>query len=288
MPAFPETLAPAARNATSAPATRPTGAPVQGRLEVEDVDFVTPEGKPLVRRVSFTVEPGERLAVVGPNGAGKTSLLRLLFGRVATTHGRILLDGRPIHLMPPGERARRIAVVSQSGQPDLRLTVRDYVELGRIPHRGRVTAVAHRVAVDRALDLVGIAALGGRRLSNLSGGERQRAGIARAVAQEPAVLLLDEPTNHLDPRGRADVLDLAAGLGGTVIAILHDLDRIAAFADRVAVMASGCLVAHASPAEALSPAIVRSVFDMECFPVVNPATGRNFIVFDTPSSRPSH
>ncbi len=254
-----------------------------GRIVVDDVHLRTPEGKALVGGVSFVVEAGERLALVGPNGAGKTSLLRLLFGRAVPTRGEVRLDGIPMHRLPALDRARRIAVVSQNGQPDLRLTVRDYVDLGRIPHRGRVPAAAHRRAVDRAMDLVGLAALADRRLVNLSGGERQRAGIARAVAQEPSVLLLDEPTNHLDPRARADVLDLAAGLGGTVIAILHDLERIAAFADRVAIMAGGRLIAHADPITALSPAIVRAVFDMDCFPVLNPATGRRLIAFDTPS-----
>ncbi len=257
----------------------------EGRLVLDDVHLVVRDGRALVRGISFCVEPREKLAIVGPNGAGKTSLMRLLFGRVPPTRGQVLLDGEPVHALPAMERARRIAVVSQSGQPDLRLTVRDLVDLGRIPHRGRVTARAHVAAVERAMELVGVAEMAGRRLVNLSGGERQRAAIARAIAQEPAILLLDEPTNHLDPRARADILDLAASLGATVIAILHDLDRVAAFADRVAVMAAGRLVAHAAPQQALDRTIVRSVFDMECFPVVHPTSGRTFIVFDTPSHR---
>jgi iron complex transport system ATP-binding protein len=268
----------------SAAGTRVSNKPNSGGILIDNVHFITPDGKTLVAGITFRVEAGERLAVVGPNGAGKTSLLKLLFGRIIPSIGSVTIDGVPIHLMPPMERARTTAVVSQSGQPDMRLRVRDYVELGRIPHRGRVTAAANKTAVERAMHMVGLAKFADVRLGLLSGGERQRAAIARAVAQEPSVLLLDEPTNHLDPRARADVMDLSCSLGCTVIAILHDLDRIASFADRVAVMAGGRLIAHGPAAEALKPETVRKVFDMDCFQVVNPTTGRQMIVFDTPAS----
>jgi iron complex transport system ATP-binding protein len=177
-----------------------------------------------------------------------------------------------------------VALVSQNSTPDPRLTVLDYVDLGRTPHRAYAAAAAHRRAVLDAIDLVGLAHLLRRRLDQLSGGERQRAAIARAVAQEPALLLLDEPTNHLDPRARVDVLDLAAALGATIVTVLHDLDRIAPFADRVAVMAQGRLVAYGPPAQALAPAIVATVFQMDCFATVNPTTGRSLLVFDKPAA----
>jgi iron complex transport system ATP-binding protein len=263
--------------------TPPSAPPAAGRLDLNAVDFTAGDGCAILHGIDLVVPAGERLAVVGPNGAGKTSLLRLLFARARPSKGRIRIDGRDLSAIAPAERARLVAVVGQSDLPDGRLTVGDYVGLGRIPHRGRYRPEADRTAVADACARVGLAALAGRRLDSLSGGERQRAAIARAVAQQPAVLVLDEPTNHLDPRARADMLALARGLGITVVAVLHDLALVTPFADRVAVLQTGRLVAHGAPAEALSPATVRAVFAMDCFPFTNPATGRPLLVFDTPA-----
>jgi iron complex transport system ATP-binding protein len=262
-------------------ASRP---PAAGRIAVEAAAFATPAGRVLVDGVDMAVGPGERIAIIGPNGAGKTTLLRMLAGHLAPSAGRILLDGAPIDRMAPEQRARAIALVSQNSTPDPRLTVLDYVDLGRTPHRAHAAVATHRRAVLDAIERVGLAHLARRRLDHLSGGERQRAAIARAIAQEPKLLLLDEPTNHLDPRARVDVLDLAAALGATIVTVLHDLDRVAPFADRVAVMLRGRLVAYGPPAEALAPATVAHVFQMHCFETVNPATGRGVLVFDKPAA----
>ncbi|ALN71402.1 ABC transporter ATP-binding protein [Aureimonas sp. AU20] len=261
----------------------PSSPPAPGRIELAGVDFATSDGQAILRGIDLCVAAGERLAVVGPNGAGKTSLLRLLFARLRPTAGRIRIDGRDLSAIAPIERARLVAVVGQSDLPDGRLTVWDYVSLGRIPHRGHTSPEADRAAVAGACARVGLSALAARRLDSLSGGERQRAAIARAVAQQPAVLVLDEPTNHLDPRARADMLALARELGITVVAVLHDLALVTPFADRVAVLQGGRVVARGAPAEALSAPIVREVFAMDCFPFINPATGRPLLVFDTPA-----
>lgn len=262
---------------------RMVGAAAPLGLKAVQVSIVTPDARRIVDAVDLSVEPGERLAIVGPNGAGKTSLLRLFFGRLKPDTGQILLGCRDLAGISLTERARLIAVVGQNDVPDLRLTVADYVGLGRIPHRGRLGAGADREIVERALERLGLGAWTGRRLQTLSGGERQRAAIARALAQQPSILILDEPTNHLDPRARADMLEAARRLGITVVAVLHDLASVSAFADRVAVMQGGRLVAHDTPATALDPKIVRHVFAMDCFPFTNPETGRSLLVFDTPA-----
>ena len=232
--------------------------------------------------LSFDIASGERLAVVGPNGAGKTTLLRVISGRIAPSTGTVRVGGTDLRRLSFAERARHIAVVVQNDAPDLRLTVADYVGLGRIPHAGFAAMEVDRRIVDAALERTGLSTLGRRKLDGLSGGERQRSAIARAIAQEPRVLLLDEPTNHLDPRARSDMLDLARTLGITVIAVLHDLSLVHPFADRVAILDGGRLIALGAPQAALAPDIVREVFDMDCFPATNPATGRTVLVFDTP------
>lgn len=260
--------------------------PAPGRIDLDGVDLSTRDGRMILCGVDLQVGAGERLAIVGPNGAGKTSLLRLLYARLRPGSGRIHIDGRDLAGIAPLERARLVAVVGQSDLPDGRLTVQDYVALGRIPHRGRAAPETDRRIVAGACERVGLAGLGQRRLDSLSGGERQRAAIARAVAQEPAVLVLDEPTNHLDPRARADMLALARGLGITVVAVLHDLALVAPFADRVAVLQGGRIVAHGAPTDALSVSTVRAVFAMDRLSFTHPATGRPLLVFDTPADAP--
>jgi iron complex transport system ATP-binding protein len=251
-------------------------------LSCEDVSVRSADGYTLLDGVSLSIAQGERLAVIGPNGAGKTTFLRLLTGYVTPARGSIRLNSLPLEKLTRLERARCLAVVNQIDQPDPRLTVREYVALGRLPHHGRQTSQQERDIVSSAMAKTGLIGLEARTIGSLSGGERQRAALARAIAQEPSILLLDEPTNHLDPRARADLLSLVRDLGITVIAVLHDLMLVSPFADQVAVLKAGRLIAHDRPDRALASPIVRNVFDMVSFPITNPATGRTSLAFDVP------
>lgn len=252
------------------------------QIELRSVSVDTRSDRRLLGTIDLCVAAGEKLAIIGPNGAGKSTLLHVLAGIRRPTDGRVLIEGRDVAGLAPVERARAIAFVSQGDHPDLRLTLADYVDLGRIPHRASVTGLRHREIVATSIAEVGLSDFRARPLGTLSGGERQRAAIARALAQAPKILILDEPTNHLDPRARADLVDLAHRLEITVIAALHDLPLVDRFADRVAVLSRGQLVAVDRPAKALSQRLIGEIFAMDCFPAVNPATGRALMVFDTP------
>ncbi|PWV95643.1 iron complex transport system ATP-binding protein [Hoeflea marina] len=251
-------------------------------LSASALGFSTAAGEPILQDISLDISVGDRLAIIGPNGAGKTTLLRLLSGMALPGAGSVSLLGRPIAAMPPSERARIVAVVGQSDQPDRRIEVRDYVELGRIPHAGRLSRSAHAALVSEALERTGLVALANREMGSLSGGERQRAQIARALAQEPRILFLDEPTNHLDPRARGTLLELVAELDLTVIAVLHDLHLVPRFATQVAVLQHGGLVAYGPAPEALSRATVRSVFGIDLLRLPHPHEDREITVFDIP------
>lgn len=256
------------------------------RLALREAGYRLPAGTPLLAPATLEITPGECVAVVGPNGAGKSTLLGLLSGRLAPAWGAVLIDDEPVDAMPPLERARRIAVLGQADQADSRLRVIDYVRLARLPHRGLASEAAHQRAVGAAITLCAMEPLTGRTLGSLSAGERQRAHLARALAQSPAVLLADEPTSHLDMRARADALDLARELGITIVAVLHDLALVGRFADRVAVLHEGRVVAHDRPEAALAPEIVRQVFRLDVFAATHPVDGRRLLVFDTPGTEP--
>ncbi|QPC93767.1 ABC transporter ATP-binding protein [Mesorhizobium sp. INR15] len=251
-------------------------------LDAKDLT-ATANGQHLVQAVSFSVAAGDRLAIIGPNGAGKTTLLRMLAGLLQPSSGEVRLSGRRLDRIAAAERALHIAVVGQTDQPDPRLAVIDYVELGRVPHAGLGRrGEEHDIVVD-ALRRTGLLPLLGRTIGSLSGGERQRAQLARAIAQQPKILFLDEPTNHLDPRARSELLELVAGFDMTVIAVLHDLALVAPFATRVAVMNKTRLQALAGPREALTQQLIRDIFGVDVLRLRHPTEDRELTVFEVPN-----
>ncbi len=181
---------------------------------------------------------------------------------------------------PAAERAKSIAFLAQNDSPDLRLSVEDYVALGRLPHGAR-SAAGKRI-VDEAIGETGLAPLRHHPLGRLSGGQRQRAALARALAQSPDLLLLDEPTNHLDPPGRAALLSLVKNKDIAVIAVLHDLPVAEAFADRILVLNESRQVACGTPEAVLQTSVILPVFGMNSFKVAHPVSGKTLRIFDVP------
>ena len=215
---------------------------------------VSLSGTPIVEGVSFAVEEGEWLTLIGPNGAGKSTLLRALAQLVPFT-GDIRLDGRPLGRVRRKELARRIAFVPQSPLLPPEMRVREYVLLGRTPYIATLATErrSDHEAADRSLRRLELLELAHRPLRTLSGGEQQRAVLARALAQEAPVLLLDEPTAALDLGRQQQVLELVAELRLhgrlTVISAMHELTLAAQYADRLALVSGGRLVAAGVPRE---------------------------------------
>ena len=219
----------------------------------------------VLRAVDLTVSSGEWVTVVGPNGAGKSTLLRALAG-LAGYSGSVRLDGLEARTAPGRVRARTVAVVPQLPVIPVGVTVGDYVMLGRTPHLAplqREGRTDHRV-VARTLDLLDLTEFSPRLLTTMSGGELQRAFLARALAQEPTVLLLDEPTSALDIGHQQSVLDLVDRLrrdtGLTVLSTMHDLTLAGGYADRVALLDDGTLVAVGPPAEVLTATWLEQIY----------------------------
>jgi ferric hydroxamate transport system ATP-binding protein len=178
------------------------------------------------------------------------------------------------------EFATRVTLLSQSRPHPSGLAVRDVVAFGRHPHRRRFAplADADRLAIDRALDLTGLAGMADRAVDRLSGGELQRVWLATCLAQETDVLLFDEPTNHLDLRYQIETLDLIRDLAddhGTAIGVvLHDLSHAAAVADRVVLLGEGRVHASGDPADVLTTDNLTEVYGISVHATVDDATGR--------------
>jgi iron complex transport system ATP-binding protein len=202
--------------------------------------------------VSLTLRAGEALALVGPNAAGKSTLVRALAGLLPPAGGSVLLQGRPLPHWDRDALARVLALVTTDEDGPTALTVEDRVALGRYPHTGpfRALGPGDRAAVAHALQQTGIEALARRPLGTLSAGERQLATLARGLAQEPRVLLLDEPSAHLDIGHQLRlfrVLDEVRRCGVAVLAVIHDLQRAAAWAERMMLLHEGRIAAEGAP-----------------------------------------
>ncbi len=211
-----------------------------------------------LRGVSFSALPGEVTAIVGPNGSGKSTLLGAITASLPF-QGQVSLNGRDIMTMKPWELAAQRAVLPQASRLAFPFTVLEVVRLGL--QSG--TAGDRPDVPMQALARVGLAHYANRTFQELSGGEGQRVMLARVLAQvwspvedgEPRWLLLDEPVSSLDIAHQLQVMEIARGFaraGGGVIAVMHDLNLTALFADRVAVLAEGQGLAFGLPAKVLT------------------------------------
>ena len=230
------------------------------RLTLTDVSY-TVGAATLLQGVSLAVQPGEVLVLVGPNGAGKSTLMNVISGDLAPTSGTVTLDGRAIGSYRPNELALRRAVLPQQSLLQFAFTVREVVEMGRTPHDD--TAEELREHVERALERTEMAPFADRVYPSLSGGEKARAQLGRVLAQETPLLLLDEPTASLDIRHQQHVMHLAqdvAAEGGSVVAVIHDLNLAASTAHRIALLHRGRIVADGAPWVVMDEQLLSEVY----------------------------
>jgi iron complex transport system ATP-binding protein len=249
--------------------------PVRG-ARVEVVGLGAAYGRTRVLdSVRFTVEPGGWLAVIGPNGSGKSTLLRSVLG-LHRHEGQVRIDGVPTTGMPRRDRARLLAYAPQLPVLPEGISTREYVTLGRTPHRPLLAAPRRvdREVVGDVMARLELGPLADRPVVTLSGGEQQRAVLARALAQRPRVLFLDEPTAALDLGHAQQVLDLVDELrhqdGLTVVSTLHDLTLAGQYADRLTLLTDGRVAAEGTPTEVLTAATLSAHYGARAQVVAGP------------------
>lgn len=252
------------------------------------------DSTPIVTDVDFELHAGQVLALVGPNGAGKSTLLSVLAGDIEPAAGTVLLHGEDLHALKLTELARRRAVLLQEQRLSFPFTVREVVEMGRAPWRGRPEEAGDDLVVAQSLEITEVTHLAPRLFPTLSGGEKGRASFARVLAQQTRVLMLDEPTAALDIRHQEAVLARArtqAAAGDAVVVVLHDLSLAAAYADEVAVLDGGRVRGHGAPREIFTSALLSDVYRHPIEVFDHPVTGdliilpvRGSAAFTTPAS----
>ncbi|MEW5817010.1 MAG: ABC transporter ATP-binding protein [Spirochaetota bacterium] len=223
-------------------------------------------GEEVLHAVSFSVKPGQIIALIGPNGSGKTTLLRAMCRLIKPWRGRVFLDQKDLWSYPPRKAAQKIALVYQAARLVWPFTVQQAVSLGRFPHKGWISSYSaeDHASIENAIQATGLWEHRNRSLNTLSGGEFQRAMIARALAQSPRILLLDEPVAHLDMKYKIAVLDLIRQLalnGLGVVVSLHDLNLAAMYAHQVALLNRGSLYAMGDPGAILVKENLETVFE---------------------------
>lgn len=261
---------------------RPAPAASDARLRAEDLALGY-DGAPIIAGLDTVIPDGSFTVIIGPNACGKSTLLRGLSRLLTPASGRVILDGKTITSLPAKEVARRLGLLPQSAIAPDGITVADLVGRGRYPHQGllRQWSDADERAVGDALEATGTTALAPRRVDELSGGQRQRVWVAMVLAQQTDLLLLDEPTTYLDIAHQVELMELFAHLnrrGRTIVAVLHDLNHAARYADHIIAMRDGRILATGSPAEVVTSARVEEIYDLPNVVIADPISGGPLVV----------
>jgi manganese/iron transport system ATP-binding protein len=222
-------------------------------LEVNNLT-VSYDGHYALTGVSFTVQAGQRVAIVGPNGAGKSTLFKAMVGLLPHRKGSVETNGA------------EFGYVTQRSSVDwsFPVTVHDVVMMGRIGRMGwlRWQRPRDREIVQRCLAQVGMLEYVGRQIAELSGGQQQRVFIARALAQEATILLMDEPFSGVDAPSQEAILKILDQLhegGVTVLVSTHDLNLAAERFDRLALL-NQQLIAYGPPRQAITPQTLAAAY----------------------------
>ena len=237
-------------------------------IEVKNI-YCGYDNKKIIKDLSFNVNNGENLCIVGPNGCGKSTLLKSI-ANIIEYEGSVKIDNKEVSSFSRIDLAKKVALMSQTSQIYFPYTVYDTVSLGRYAYSkgvySKLSFTDKRIIVD-SMKKVGIYELKDKLITELSGGQLQRVFLAKIFAQDPDIILLDEPTNHLDFKNQIDLLENLNEWVKTnnkiVIGVLHDLNLVQYFADKVLMIQSGKVVSYGRPEDVLKGEILNDIYGMD-------------------------
>ena len=203
----------------------------------------TYDGKTVVDSVSFEIPKGKVLSLIGPNGAGKSTVMGMISRLIARDEGLVNFHGKDIGKWKSRELSKKLAILTQSNQIQMKLTVQELVAFGRFPYSGNRITKEDQEIIDQAIAYMELEEMRDRFIDELSGGQRQRAMIAMVIAQDTDYVLLDEPTNNLDIYHAANMMKivrrLCDELGKTVVLVLHEINYAAFYSDYICAFVDG-------------------------------------------------
>lgn len=232
------------------------------------------DGKAVVDSVSFEIPKGKILSLIGPNGAGKSTVMGMISRLIAKDSGIINFDDKDLSKWKSKELAKRLSILTQHNNVQMKLTVKELVAFGRFPYSGSHLTKEDYAIIDRAISYMELEEFQDRFIDELSGGQRQRAHIAMAIAQDTEYLLLDEPTNNLDIYHATNLMKivrrLCDELGKTVILVLHEINYAAFYSDYICAFLDGKIAKFGTVDEVITKETLSHVYKVD-FEIMNVA-----------------
>lgn len=223
--------------------------------------------KTVVDSVSFQIPEGRVISMIGPNGAGKSTVMGMISRLVARDGGEVELDGRDILRWKSRELAKRLAILTQTHNLQMKLTVWELVCFGRFPYSGNHLTKEDVELVEQAIQYMELVELRDRFIDELSGGQRQRAYIAMVIAQDTDYILLDEPTNNLDIYHAANMMKmvrrLCDELGKTIILVLHEINYAAFYSDYICAFVDGRIAEFGTVEEVMTKEKLKGIYGVD-------------------------
>ncbi|ELC8441488.1 ATP-binding cassette domain-containing protein [Clostridium perfringens] len=221
----------------------------------------------VVDDVSFNINKGKITSFIGPNGAGKSTVLSMISRIMSKDKGEVIIDGVPLEKWNDKELAKKIAILRQSNNINVRLTIRELVSFGRFPHNeGRLTKEDEK-HIDDAIEYMQLKDIENRYLDELSGGQRQRAYIAMVIAQNTEYILLDEPLNNLDMKHSVKMMKVLRGLvndlNKTVVIVMHDINFASFYSDNIVVLKDGKIARNDDTSKIISKEFLEDIYEID-------------------------
>lgn len=225
------------------------------------------DGKAVVDAVTFDLHKGKVTSLIGPNGAGKSTVMGMISRLIARDSGLVEFDGKDVRSWKSKELAKRLAILTQSNNIQMKLTVEELVSFGRFPYSGNHLTKEDKEIIDRSITYMELDEFRNRFIDELSGGQRQRAYIAMVIAQDTEYILLDEPTNNLDIYHAVNMMKivrrLCDELGKTVIMVLHEINYAAFYSDYVCAFVDGKIAKYGTVKEVMTKETLSEIYKVD-------------------------
>ena len=225
------------------------------------------DGKSVVKDISFEIPKGKIISLIGPNGAGKSTVMGMLSRLISKDGGNIKFEDKDLTKWKSKELAKRLAILTQHNNVQMKLTVRELVAFGRFPYSGSHLTEEDLEMIDKAIRYMELKEFENRFIDELSGGQRQRAYIAMVIAQDTEYVLLDEPTNNLDIYHSTNMMKmvrrLCDELGKTVVLVLHELNYAAFHSDYICAFKDGKIAKFGTVEEVITKEVLSEIYNVE-------------------------
>lgn len=238
------------------------------KIEAVDIAAGYPK-KQIIDALSVKIPEGKITSLIGPNGSGKSTLLKSFTRILPVKKGKIIVDDSEISTYSSKELAQKIALLAQSSDHPLGMTVEEIVSYCRYPYQKPFSGltVEDQEAIQWALEATSLDTLKTREIATLSGGQAQRVWIAMALAQETDILILDEPITFLDPAHQLEILHLLEEINRvkqtTILMSIHDINHASRFSDYLLGLKAGQLLVEGSPKEVITKEWMREIFEID-------------------------